>query len=51
MAKYKFYTSVCEYGVIEVEADNLDEARDKAHDMDGTYHSHDTEVLDVQLIK
>ena len=49
MAKFKFYTSVCDYGVIEVVADNEEQAREKALAMDGTYHVHDTEVLDVDL--
>lgn len=49
MAKFKFYTSVCDYGVIEVMADNEEQAREKALALDGTYHVHDTEVLDVNL--
>ena len=51
MAKFKFYTSVCDYGVIEVVADNEEQAREKALAMDGTYHVHESEVLDVELME
>jgi hypothetical protein len=34
MAKFRFFTSVCDYGVLEVEADNYDEALDKAYGLD-----------------
>lgn len=47
MAKYRFYTSVCDYGTIEVEADNYEEAEDKAYQLDGVYNIHHTEVLDM----
>lgn len=47
MAKFRFFTSVCDYGVIEVEADNFEQAEDKAYNLDGVYHVHDTEVLDI----
>lgn len=50
MAKYKFYVTLCEYGVIEVEATNIDDAREKAYDMDGEFYCHESEVTDVQKI-
>jgi hypothetical protein len=50
MAKFKFYTSVCDYGIIEVEADNLEQAESKAHELDGIYTINSTEMLDIILI-
>ena len=47
MAKYKFFTSVCDYGTIEVEADNYEDAVCKAYRLNGTYNVHETEVLDI----
>lgn len=51
MAKFKFYTSVCDYGVIEVEADTYEKAEDMAYQLDGVYNIHHTEVLDVEIIR
>lgn len=51
MAKFKFYTSVCDYGTIEVEADNLEEAKGLAYALDGVYFIHNTEILDIEIIK
>lgn len=51
MAIYKFYISMCEEGVIEVEADNLEDARDMAYELDGKYLSGNTEVTYVEQIK
>ena len=51
MATFKFYITLCEHGVIEVDADNLEDARDKASDMDGKYLDYNTEVLDINLIR
>ena len=48
MATFKFYTSVCDYGTIIVEADTLEEAEDRAYQLDGIYNIHHTEVLDMQ---
>ena len=47
MATYKFYTSVCDYGTIEVEADNYEDAVCKASRLNGAYSVHETEVLDI----
>ena len=51
MATFKFYTSVYEYGTIEVEADTLEQAENKAYALDGKYEVHDTEVSDASLIE
>lgn len=48
MTKYKFRVSLLEYGVIEVEADNIEDARDKAYDMDGSFYCNNSEVTDIQ---
>jgi hypothetical protein len=40
-ATFKFYTSVCE-------ADTLEEAKDKAYQLDGDYFVNKSEVLDMQ---
>jgi hypothetical protein len=48
MAKYKFRISVLEYGVLEVEADSYEDARDKAYECDGTFYPCDSEVTDVE---
>ena len=48
MAKYKFFTSVCEYGTIEVEADNYEDAISKACRLNGDYKVHETELSDVE---
>lgn len=37
-------------GVLEVCADNYEDAYDKAMCMDGDFFGHDTEILDVQPI-
>lgn len=49
MAIFKFYTSVCDYGTIIVEADTLEEAENKAYQLDGDYVPHEQEVLDIDL--
>ena len=51
MATYKFYASVCNYGKIEVDADNFEDAVCKAYRMNGIFTEHDTEVLDIDLIQ
>lgn len=51
MATYKFYITLCEHGVIEVDADNLEDAKDKASELDGKYLDYNTEVLDINLIR
>ena len=48
MAKYKFRVSYLEYGVLEVIADTKEDAKDKAYNMDGTFHHLDGEVTDVK---
>ena len=50
MATFKFYTSVCDYGTIVVEADTLEEAEDKAWQLQGDYVAHEQEVLDIDLV-
>lgn len=50
MATFKFYTSVCDYGTIEVEADTMEEAEDKAYQLDGVYTINTTEILDILAI-
>jgi hypothetical protein len=50
MATFRFFTSVCDYGVLEVEADNLEQAESKAHQLDGIYTINSTEMLDIILI-
>lgn len=51
MAKYVFYTTMIEYGTIEVEAENLEEARDLAWQMEGKYCPHENIVEDIVLKK
>jgi hypothetical protein len=50
MATFKFYITLCEHGVIEVDADSFEDAKDKASAMDGKYLDYNTEVLDINLI-
>lgn len=50
MATFRFYTSVCDYGVIEVEADTMEEAEGKASQLDGVYTINTTEILDIIAI-
>lgn len=50
MKEFKFYISECTYGVLKVQAENYEEALDKAYGMDGDFFGHDTEILDVQPI-
>ena len=50
MATFRFFTSVCDYGVLEVEADNLEQAESMAHQLDGVYTINSTEMLDIILI-
>ena len=49
MAIYRFLTTNIEYGYIDVVADNIDDARDKAYSLDGEYFVHDSEVSDIQF--
>ena len=51
MATFKFYTSVCDYGTIIVEADTLEEAENKAYQLDGDYFVYEGEVLDIELAR
>jgi hypothetical protein len=50
MQKFKFYITECTNGVLEVKAENYEEALEKAYGMDGDFFGHDTEILDVTLI-
>lgn len=49
MAKYVFYTTITEYGKIEVEASNLKAAEKMAWEMDGKYYPNETIVEDIEL--
>ena len=51
MAKYRIAITNVEYGCIDVEADSLDEAMDKAESLDGDYFVHDSEITDKDLIE
>ena len=46
--KFKFYITECTYGVLEVQAENYDEAVEKAYSMDGDFFGHETELLNVE---
>lgn len=48
MAKYVFYTTMTEYGTIEVEADSLSKAEKMAWEMDGKYTPHQNIVEDIE---
>lgn len=51
MAKYVFYTTMTEYGTIEVEAKTLKEAEKLAWEMEGKYCPHQNIVEDIVLKK
>lgn len=51
MAKFVFYTSMTEYGTIEVEAKTLKEAEKLAWEMEGKYTPHQNIVEDIELKK
>lgn len=51
MRKYVFYTTMTEYGTIEVEAKNYQEAEKLAWEMEGKYCPHENIVEDIELKK
>ncbi len=51
MATYRFLITNIEYGYIDVKADNIDDARDRAYSLDGEYFVHKSEVSDLQFEK
>ena len=51
MAKYRMAISYVAFGCIDVEADSLDEAMEKAESFDGDYFVHDSEITDKDLIE
>ena len=51
MAKYRIAITNIEYGCIDVEADSLDEAIDKAESLDGDYFVHNSEVTDASFLE
>ena len=51
MAKYRIAITNIEYGCIDVEADSLDEAMDKAESLDGDYFVHNSEVTDASVLE
>lgn len=51
MAKYVFYTTITEYGTIEVEANSRKEADDLAWEMKGNYCPHEKIIEDIVLNK
>ena len=51
MAKYRIAITNIEYGCIDVEADSLDEAMEKAYSLDGDYYTHNSEVTDASFLE
>ena len=51
MAKYRIAITNVEYGCIDVEADSLDEAMEKAYSLDGDYFTHNSEVTDASFLE
>ena len=51
MAKYVFYTTIIEYGTIEVEANSRKEAEDLAWEMEGKYCPNQNIIEDIVLKK
>ena len=51
MAKYRIAITNVEYGCIDVEADSLDEAMEKAESFDGDYFVNKSEITDKDLIE
>lgn len=50
LQKFKFYITECTNGVLEVKAENYEEALEKAYGMDGDFFGYDTEMINVELI-
>lgn len=51
MAKYRIAITNTEFGCIDVEADSLDEAMEKAYSLDGDYFAHTNEVTDASFLE
>ena len=51
MAKYRIAITNVEYGCIDVEADSLDEAMEKAESFDGDYFVNKSEVTDASYLE
>ena len=51
MAKYRIAITNVEYGCIDVEADSLDEAMEKAESFDGDYFVNKSEIINTELIE
>ena len=48
--KYRIAVTNVEYGCIDVEAESLGEAMDKAYSLDGDYYVHKNEVTDASFL-
>ena len=51
MAKYRIAITNIEYGCIDVEADSLDEAMEKAECFDGDYFVNKNEIVNADFIE
>ena len=51
MAKYRIAITNVEYGCIDVDADSLDEAMEKAESFDGDYFVNKSEITSPDLIE
>ena len=49
--KYRIAVTNVEYGCIDVEAESLGEAMDKAYALDGDYYVHNSEVTDASYLE
>lgn len=51
MAKYRIAITNVEYGIIDVEADSLGDAMEKAYSLDGDYYTHTNEVTAASFLE
>ena len=51
MAKYRIAITNVEYGCIDIDADSLDEAMEKAESFDGDYFVNKNEITSAELIE
>ena len=49
--KYRIAVTNVEYGFIDVEAESLQDAMDKAYALDGDYYVHNNEVTDASYLE
>lgn len=49
--KYRIAVTNVEYGCIDVEAESLQAAMDKAYCLDGDYYVHNNEVTDASYLE